>query len=307
MILLIDGNNQAFVSNMAMGLSTKDGFPTQAIHGFFKSIHYYAYEFQPQQIIVAWDGGKSEKRLALMPEYIDKGGRSKKRDAKMEAKFQELKQQFPAITDMCLRLGWTAIVGGEADDALAVAAQTAAKAGVPSVIVSSDKDFYQLVNEHVSIMNPNQKAPVRYITHENFFEAKGMRPDQWLDFRAMMGDPSDGIPGAKGVGEGTAKKIIANFGSPYRLWEEAVTYGRYNPNRYEKNLINDWEGFERSKKMMDLRMGKVLVSENHKVRQPDNIDTEGFKEWLMKLEMLETYSQFEAWVTVFPGFEEVAA
>jgi DNA polymerase-1 len=281
---------------MAMSLSTKDGFPTQAVHGFFKAMGHYAEQFPVTQVAVAWDGKHSSARRELFPAY--KAGREAQRkvDPKMEAKWQESKKQIPVIRAMCCALGWTQIDGTEADDAIAIVAQKAAMAGIQSVIVSSDKDFYQLVGEHISIYNPMQGAQVRHITISNFEAVKGMRPDQWLDFRAMMGDASDGIPGAKGVGEKTARGIIATFGSAERF--ALMCRNGHKPDRFQKKLLDGWDDFMLSRQLMDLRLDNILNHDDFNVHE-GACDLELFKEALVKFEMLELYSQVESWVQAF--------
>lgn len=255
--ILIDGNNQTFVSNMAMSLSNRGGFPTQAIHGFFKSASGYKEDFGATQMIVAWDGEHSPERKRIFPEY-KANRKAKKANPEMEIKLAEMRQQIPVIAEICSCLGWTQIVGGEADDSIAMTANMLSDKGKDVVIVSSDKDFYQLVGAHVSIMNPMSIAEVRHITADNFEAVKGMKPEQWLGYRAMMGDKSDNIPGAAGVGEGTAKKIIEKFGTPENF-KDAVESGRHVPSRFEKNLIKGWQGYELSKCLMDLKTDGILT------------------------------------------------
>lgn len=289
--LIIDGNNQAFVSNMAMDLCNEDGFPTQAIHGFFKAMLSYAKMFEPDEIMVAWDGARSKKRIALFPEY--KAGRAdKKSDPIMEEKITALRLQIPEIIEICKALGWTQFMGGEADDSIAIASQILSANKKHVIIVSGDKDFYQLINEYTSIFNPVQAAKVRHVTLYNFYEARGMRPDQWLNYRAMTGDASDGIPGAFGVGEGTAKAIIDTFDTPFKFYN-AVLEGQHAPKRFEKNLIKDWDGFLLSRMLMDLKLGSLLADDTHRVaylKAPDNDTALSFFE---KFNMDAVLSEFD--------------
>ena len=92
MLLLIDGNNLANVMNSVGALSRKDGFPTQAISGFLKMLRYYILEFQPEKVFVAWDGGKSKKRLARLPTYKESRDEKKKTPEQL-MNFKELLAQ----------------------------------------------------------------------------------------------------------------------------------------------------------------------------------------------------------------------
>ncbi|MFA5583824.1 MAG: hypothetical protein WDA09_06380, partial [Bacteriovoracaceae bacterium] len=115
MLLIIDGNNQVYVSSTAQKLSSKKGFPTQAVYGTLESLMHYLERFRPvDSLVFVFDGGHSKKRLALHPEY-------KKRDNKDEEVVKEFQLQLPVVKEMlrCLSIDTIEITGVEADDIIA--------------------------------------------------------------------------------------------------------------------------------------------------------------------------------------------
>jgi len=248
MNLIIDGNNLAFCSNMTAKLSTDDGFPTQAIYGFMMALGAVAAQFKPKRILVAWDGGKSELRLKVMPDY-------KAYRVKDPGVIDEMKAQTPVIEKILGHLGAIQLRGPgvEADDIIGILATHFDEINEPAVIFSSDSDCYQLISRNVSLYSVLSSVKVRHLTCDNFKEAKGLTPEQWLDYKALVGDKSDGIPGVKGVGEGTAMKVLQQFGSVDNFFLEVVGKRAYTPDRYEKKIIDGIKDFRHAKWMIDLR------------------------------------------------------
>jgi DNA polymerase I len=208
--LLVDGFNLAYRCFFAIPeLTRADGFPTNALHGWAKSIWRLSDMEKPDGILVFFDLGGSDDRLALHPDY----------KANREEMPEALSKQVPIIKEMTRAMGLAGIEieGVESDDLLASHACSLAKRGDDVLIVSSDKDFAQIVGPRIRIMLPpptaNPKLGWRYLDEAGVAEKFGVPPSQIADYLAIVGDTSDNIPGLTGVGPKTAGKWLAEFGS----------------------------------------------------------------------------------------------
>ena len=208
-IVLIDGNNLLFRSYYATAyngnfMKNSKGFPTNALFGFINMINKIVTEENPTYILVAFDKGKTF-RHELYTDY--KGGRSETPD--------ELKLQFPIAKEV---LGYMGIKyyecdNYEADDIIGTFSKFCENDDEwQATIISSDKDLLQLINNSVDIKLLKQKDYIRYNV-DTFKEAYGFEPIKVIDLKALMGDPSDNIPGVKGIGEKTAIKLLNDFKS----------------------------------------------------------------------------------------------
>ena len=206
-IILVDGNNLLFRSYYATAYSgnfmkNSKGFPTNALFGFHNMLTKIIAEEKPEYMIVAFDKGKTF-RHEQYEEY--KGGR-------IETP-QELKQQFPIAKELVNLLGlrYYEIDNYEADDIIGTFAAYCDKdPEAIGTIVSSDKDLLQLISPDVDMKLLKQKDYIRY-NEETFFEDYGIMPKRVVDLKALQGDPSDNIPGVKGIGEKTALKLLRQY------------------------------------------------------------------------------------------------
>jgi DNA polymerase-1 len=170
-------------------------------------------------LIVVWDGGLSEQRLAALPGY--KAQRPEMPD--------DLRWQLDELVEYLTAAGLTGYCGEgvEADDYIGCLAREAAGAGWGVVIASSDKDFMQLVSDRVGLLNPNDKTGQIW-GHEQVMAKAGVMPEQVADWLALMGDAVDNIPGVPGVGTKTAAALLQQFGSVEKL------FNRLNEVKSEK-------------------------------------------------------------------------
>ena len=182
---MVDGNNLLFRSYYATAyngnfMKNSKGFPTNALFGFVNMINKIITEEKPVYMVVAFDKGKTFRH-----EKFDfyKGGRSETPD--------ELKMQFPVAKELLTAMG---IKYYEIDN-------------YEGLIVSSDKDLLQLISKQVEIKLLKSKDYIRY-SEDSFKEEWGIDPINIIDLKALMGDPSDNIPGVKGIGEKTALKLL---------------------------------------------------------------------------------------------------
>ena len=206
-IILVDGNNLLFRSYYATAYSgnlmqNSKGFPTNAIYGFVNMINKIITEEEPKYMIVAFDKGKTFRH-----EQYDfyKQGRSETPE--------ELKVQFPIAKDILNAMGikYYECDNYEADDIIGTFARYCdEEEDFIGTIVSSDKDLLQLISPDIDMKLLKQKDYIRYNETRDLVYY-GIPPKQVVDLKALMGDPSDNIPGVKGVGEKTALKLLQQY------------------------------------------------------------------------------------------------
>lgn len=224
--LLVDGFNLAYRCFHALPeLTRSDGFPTGALHGWVKSLWKLADLEKPEATLVFFDLGGAQDRLALHPEY--KAQRAEMPDA--------LRQQIDPLKQLTRAMGLVGIEqdGVESDDLLAAQAAALARAGHDVIIVSSDKDFAQLVDDRIKILLPppsaNPKLGWRTLDANGVRDKFGVPPEQIADYLALVGDTSDNIPGISGVGPKTAAKWLAEWGNLEGVIAHAA---ELNPERF---------------------------------------------------------------------------
>ena len=214
-IVLIDGNNLVFRSYYATAYSgvimrNSKGFPTNALYGFINMMNKIIREDKPEYILVAFDKGKTF-RHSEYDEY--KAGRSDTPD--------ELKQQFPVAKDVLNAMGikYFEIDNYEADDIIGTLSSMAHKdPDFDCEIVSSDKDLLQLIEDDVVVRSPKNNDYIIY-DRNTFKDKYEVEPIRMIDLKALMGDPSDNIPGVAGIGEKTAIKLIKEYDNIDNLYE----------------------------------------------------------------------------------------
>ena len=214
-LFLVDGSNQAFRAFFAIqtDMRAPDGFPTRALFGFTRVLIKLLREHQPSHIAVVFDVGKSF-RNDLYPDY--KGQRPDMPE--------DLRAQWPELVPLCQDLGIPAIAidGYEADDIIGTLATRYAGVGMPCEIVSADKDFCQLVNDHVKLLDIQND---REFNRELVIERWGVPPELVIDLLSLMGDSSDNVPGVQGVGQKTAAKFLNKYGSANAVLDAAAEIG----------------------------------------------------------------------------------
>lgn len=210
--VLVDGHSLAF--RMYFGVppvKATDGSPVHAVMGFLRLLVelYKGQGGDPTAaqsgaegpaMVVVFDAPVATFRHALYPGY--KGGRDEI-PADLPGQIRRIKQAVDAM-------GWTRLepAGVEADDAIGTLAKRAEAAGIPSLIVSSDRDLYQLLSDLVRVRGKDGKP----FGPEELLAQYGVSVKQWVDYRSLTGDTSDNIPGAKGVGEKTASGLLQKYG-----------------------------------------------------------------------------------------------
>ncbi|MDH2390003.1 DNA polymerase I [Streptomyces sp. HNM0663] len=216
-LLLMDGHSlayRAFFALPAENFTTASGQTTNAIYGFASMLANTLRDEAPTHFAVAFDVSRKTWRSQDFPEY--KANRSSTPD--------EFKGQVELIGELLDTMNAVrfAVDGFEADDVIATLATQAEAAGFEVLIVTGDRDSFQLVSDHVTVLYPTKGvSELTRFTPEKVEEKYGLTPSQYPDFAALRGDPSDNLPGIPGVGEKTATKWINQFGSFAELVERA--------------------------------------------------------------------------------------
>mgnify|MGYP003701343667 CR=1 FL=1 len=238
-------------------LSTKDGRPTGAIYGFTATLLKLLKDKKPQALAVIFDSRGPGRRHQIYPEY--KANRGPMDEA--------LAAQQEAIRQVVKYLGVFSLEkdGVEADDLIAVAARRFAAEERQVVIVSSDKDFYQLLNDNISMYDPDPKKDSA-LTKEAFRERFGLEPQSFLDMQALMGDSSDNIPGVPKVGEKTAQKLIARYGSLDNIYENLA---EVTPEKLRDNLAANRESAYLSRELASLGHGAEFICKLEELQPGD--------------------------------------
>ena len=211
-LFLVDGNSQMYRAYHAIrGLTGPDGRSTNAVFGFITMLRKLVAEQAPELVAAAFDLKGPTFRHELAADY--KANRRPMPD--------DLVEQVPHVHEACAALGVPLVTraGFEADDVIGSLAARAVAAGLDVVIVTGDKDFFQLVDERVRVFNPRDDGA--WFDADAVREKFGVRPDQVVDLLALMGDASDNVKGVPGVGEKGARALLAEFGSLDRLLERA--------------------------------------------------------------------------------------
>ncbi|MFF4829471.1 DNA polymerase I [Streptomyces sp. NPDC001312] len=214
-LMLMDGHSlayRAFFALPAENFTTATGQPTNAIYGFASMLANTLRDEEPTHFAVAFDVSRKTWRSAEFTEY--KANRSKTPD--------EFKGQVELIGELldAMNASRFAVDGYEADDVIATLATQAEAEGFEVLIVTGDRDSFQLVSEHTTVLYPTKGvSELTRFTPEKVIEKYGLTPAQYPDFAALRGDPSDNLPGIPGVGEKTAAKWINQFGSFAQLVE----------------------------------------------------------------------------------------
>jgi len=202
-LFLIDGNALLYRSYYAIkSLANSKGFPTNAIYGFILTLRKLLDKEKPHYLGIVFDTGKPTLRHKMFKEY----------KAQRKPMPEDLVVQVPVLKKViqAFQIPLFEYEDYEADDVLASLARMASAKGIPSVIVTTDKDLLQVVDKSVVVFNPAKEV---YLDAAAVKEVFGVKPEQVVDVLSLWGDPTDNVPGVPGVGEKTAKNLIGEFGS----------------------------------------------------------------------------------------------
>lgn len=220
-LLVVDGHSLAFRAFFALpvdNFSTSSGQATNAVWGFATMLAQVIDAEKPDHLGVAFDVKGGTFRNEMLPQY--KGTR--------EAAPEELLTQLPLIQRMLTALGVTYIEkpGFEGDDVIATLATMGDKAGYHTLVLSGDRDAFQLVDDNVTVLYPGHHfKDLKHMTPQSIVDKYKVTPAQYPDLAALRGETADNIPGVPGVGDGFAAKWINQFGSLDGICEHADEIG----------------------------------------------------------------------------------
>ena len=243
-LFLIDGNSLAYRAFFALpeSIATSTGQPTNAIFGFASMLVKILTDYGPRATVVVWDAGNSGRK-EIYAEY--KAQRARRPDL--------LKEQWPHLEPLVDAFGYRnyAIPGYEADDVIASIVERARSADppVPVMVVTGDRDAYQLVGDGVRIMTTSRGiTDTRVYDREGVIDRYGIPPELVPDFIGLKGDTSDNIPGVPGIGDKTAADLLQRFGT---LEQVLAHTAEISGAKRQQNLIDHAD---------DARISKTLAT-----------------------------------------------
>ena len=216
---VLDGSSLFFRAFYALQLPPNArGIHTNAVHGFAMMLVKLMRELAPTNIVIAFDKSRTTFRTALYPAY--KGTRDKTPE--------ELLSQIPLLKELSAALGipFLELDGYEADDIIGTLATQAAAEGIPSVVVTGDRDALQLIRTGLTVLLTKKGiSETRAYDAAAFEEEYGFPPIRLIDMKGLMGDSSDNIPGVPGVGPKTATKLLVEYGTIENVLDHAAEVG----------------------------------------------------------------------------------
>ena len=219
-LFIIDGYGQIYRSYFAFmnnPLKDKEGNNVSAVYGFFNTIMSLIRQYQPQYLVVAMDAKGKTFRHEMYDQY----------KANREKTPEDLHAQIPVIDGFLdgMHIPHFSRVGMEADDIIATIARKASEQEIDTVMVTGDKDLLQLVRGDVFALRPPRKGEKEYrlCAEDEVRELFGVGPGQIVDYLTILGDSSDNVPGISGIGEKGAVKLLSEYGSLDKAYEEIAS------------------------------------------------------------------------------------
>lgn len=217
-VMLLDTASLYYRSFYALpsSMTAPDGFPHNAVRGLLSTIERLRGRFAPRALIAAWDTDwRPDWRVELLPTY--KTHRLASTEEGEEEQPDDLGPQIGAIHRILTTWGIpvVGVQGYEADDVIGTLAPRASDMGASVVVITGDRDLVQLVDDQVGVVLTVKGGLEAWPTLDRaaVLERFGVHPEQYVDMAALRGDPSDGLPGVRGVGEKTAVRLLQHFGS----------------------------------------------------------------------------------------------
>ena len=239
-LFLIDGNSLAYRAFFALpeSIATADGRPTNAIFGLASMLVKIITEHDPKAVVVAWDAGMSGREK----QYEDYKAQRKPRP-------DLLSEQWPHLMPLVEAFGYenVKVEGYEADDVIASLVRQAREQKIPVMVVSGDRDVYQVVDDGVRVMTTSRGiTDTKIYDREGVIERYGVPPELVTDLIGLKGDTSDNIPGVPGIGDKTAAQLLQEFGS---LEEVLANVDKISGAKRKQNLTEHADDARVSKQL----------------------------------------------------------
>lgn len=245
LLMALDGNSLAYRAFFALpeDMTNASGQTTNAVYGFTTMLMTLLRDHKPDGVVVVFDRPEPTFRHQAIPEY----------KAQRDKAPETLIQQLGMIRELLDVLGikWLELSGFEGDDIIATMADRAEKAGHDIIVVTGDRDSYQLVRDpHVRVLY-NKRGVSDYALYDEagIFERTGVTPAQYADYAALRGDPSDNLLGIPGVGEKTAAKLMTQYGTI----DAVIAAAESQTPKLKAGLLEHGERVKRNAEMMVLR------------------------------------------------------
>ncbi len=320
-ILIIDAMNMLIRSFSLLKAMNPDGHHIGGLVGFLRSLGYVTRIFDPTRVIVVWDGkGGSANRKNINPDY--KAQRATSRithwglyDTK-EQETEALIGQLYRVQDYieCLPIQQLGMEKLEADDIIAYLAKRAGDAGKKVTIVSSDKDFFQLIDKNIEVYAPVKK---KTFNHSNIVDEIKVLPENYNIVKALLGDHSDNLPGVKGLGIKTILSEWKSFShdslaSLQDVWDHCETQLEQDkPKKIFAKIIHNWDKVLTNFQLMDLHKTVLDEKEINFIEEtlqdsiPD-LQTGAFLHLLDQDKIEGVTKNTEGWLDNFKGLRTVS-
>jgi DNA polymerase I len=300
-LFLIDGyalTYRAFFAMISRPLTTAKGENTSAAWGVVNFLMRLREKYRPDYVAWINDAGTSFRK----ERYADYKSTREKLDNELQSDFN---RSLERICDLLEAFGipLIAIKGYEADDVIGTLAAAGAERGLQVVIVSGDKDFYQLVSPRVALLNPGRGGPAAvdetWVDEGNASERLGVEPRQVVDFLALVGDSSDNVPGVKGIGEKGAQKLLAEYGDLDTILERAAEITAKRPR---EALLSQADSARLSRELVTIQRN-VPVTLDAGALVPREPDREAVIRLLTELEFFSLARKLTGQGSVAPPVE----
>ena len=310
-VLIVDSLNTFMRSYCALPTLDENGNHIGGMAGFLKSLGFAIRNFKPSRVVLVFDGkGGSQRRRKIYKDY--KANRKPptrlNRSYDMTTDEQErenMKFQLVSLIEMleCLPVTTVALDNIEADDVIAYMSELVMKNGGTSIIYSTDKDFLQMVNENVKVYNPVKKKTFDVPT---ILDTYGVHPDNFVMFRALLGDKSDNIDGIRGAGEKTLLKYVPEFADPAVAVDVTLIEHKYQDAKKKPKLIetilDNKDIVSRNLQLMQLRDVNISVDSKMKILHKFEqgcapLRKSDLTKLLSKTKIIASIPNYDEWIT----------
>jgi len=281
-LLLIDTFNflhRAYHA-LPMTLTDKNGAPTNAVYGVTSMLISTFGQIEPDYVLIANDDIEPTFRVEEFTAY--KAHRKPMEDS--------LSSQIPKVYEIIDAFGVArvSLPGYEADDIIGTMVEKYKGKDLEIIIVSNDRDLWQLVGDNVTVMNPKARGEVEWIREKEVNDRFGFGPQKIIEYKALKGDASDNIPGVYGVGDKTATKLILEYGDVEGIYKNI---DKVTPESLKKKLEENYEMALMSKKLatiitdapMDLDLNECKYSTYNLVKVKEVLERYNFKSLIKRL------------------------
>jgi DNA polymerase-1 len=312
--VIIDAKNLSYRMFSTLDLYNSEGENVAALFGVIKNVHSLVEKFQPERVIVCWDTATSALwRRKIYPDYkMNRRKNSGQEDEEEAAKREDFERQNDLLQ---LALAWLPVYQIvvdelEADDIMYLLTQKVLK-GQDNIVVSTDKDLLQLIDEKTSIWSPIKEVMITHLSNLHMSEEFGVKTntfkaymgfeiDKFIDFKVLQGDKSDGIAGIQGIGEKTAIQLLEKYSSINGMFENAEELSK---SKRTVKIIENEELIQDLTSIMDIAKVEIHVEDALKkclkgIIQPDE-DYKKFWNFARDNDFKSIYMDYRIWCRPF--------